>query len=154
MATLLLLSHFSPGTSGFSLGAPDTTCGNLEPAHGVPRQSTPAPYTITPSAVEVEGGKQVLVTLQAAEGTAFKGFLVQARNSDTQEVVGTFFTTDHKYLNCENGMNVSILFFFTTWSRVVSGIAVHLGLYSRVLQDFRPVRQSNRRVIVSFQTKQ
>lgn len=109
VASLLLLSHFTPGTSGYSLGAPDASCGTLEPIHGVPGQSTPAPYTLTPSAVEVEGGKQLLVTLEAAPGTAFKGFVVQARNSDTQEVVGTFFTTDHKYLNCENGMNVSIV---------------------------------------------
>lgn len=108
VTTLVLLAHFTPWASGFSIGAPDTTCGNLEPVHGVPRQSTPAPYTLTPSVVEIEGGKQMLVTLEATGGTAFKGFLLQARNSDTQEVVGTFFTTDHKYLNCENGMNVSI----------------------------------------------
>uniref|UniRef100_A0A0P4WM75 Reelin domain-containing protein n=1 Tax=Scylla olivacea TaxID=85551 RepID=A0A0P4WM75_SCYOL len=105
--TALLLACLSGTASGFSQGAPDTTCNSIEPLHGVSRQITPAPYTITPSVVEIEGGKQMEVTLEAGQGVSFKGFLVQGRSAETQDVVGTFFTEDHKYLNCNNGMNVS-----------------------------------------------
>lgn len=103
-----LLSNLPGETTGYSLGAPDTTCDDLIPAHGPPSQTTPPPYTITPSAVEVEGGKQMLVTLEAKEGAMFRGFLVQGKSSETGDVVGTFFTTDHKYLNCNNGMNNAV----------------------------------------------
>lgn len=103
-----LLSNLPGETTGYSLGAPDTTCDDLIPAHGPPSQTTPPPYTITPSAVEVEGGKQMLVTLEAKEGAMFRGFLVQGKSSETGDVVGTFFTTDYKYLNCNNGMNNAV----------------------------------------------
>lgn len=99
----------SVGVHAFSQGAPDTTCGNITPVHGASPQTTPAPYTVTPGAVRVIAGEKMLVTLEAAAGESFMGFLLQARTADTDQVAGTFFTTDHKYLNCDNGMNVSIV---------------------------------------------
>ncbi|XP_045117607.1 putative ferric-chelate reductase 1 homolog isoform X2 [Portunus trituberculatus] len=106
--TALLLACLSGTASGFSQGSPDTTCRTMEPLHGVSRQITPAPFTITPSVVEIEGGKQMEVTLEAGQGTSFKGFLVEGRSAETQDVVGTFFTEDHKYLNCDNGVNNAV----------------------------------------------
>lgn len=107
LAAFVVGVFVSVGVHGFSLGAPDTTCGNITPGHGVSPQTTPAPYTVTPGAVRVIAGEKMLVTLEAAAGESFMGFLLQARTADTDQVAGTFFTTDHKYLNCDNGMNVS-----------------------------------------------
>lgn len=50
----------------------------------------------------------MLVTLQAPPNDTFRGFLVQALASGTDDVTGTFFTTDHKYLNCGKGINNAV----------------------------------------------
>ncbi|KAK7053125.1 DOMON domain-containing protein frrs1L [Halocaridina rubra] len=92
---------------GYSRGAPDTTCASLEPGHGLSRQNSPSPYIITPGAATVEGAKRILVTLKAPDNVeGFKGFLVQARKADSQEIVGTFFTTDHSVFTCGKGISI------------------------------------------------
>lgn len=96
------------GVRGFSQGAPDTTCGNMEPVHGFRSQTSKAPYTITPGAAQVTAGKQIEVMLEANAGEFFAGFLLQARSADSDQVTGTFFTTEHKYLNCDLGMNNAV----------------------------------------------
>ncbi|XP_045623366.1 putative ferric-chelate reductase 1 homolog isoform X1 [Procambarus clarkii] len=109
MATALVIwACFCGSAWAFSQGAPDTACATRIPKHGVGPQNSPPPYTITPGSVQVQGGERMLVTLQVAGNTVFKGFIIQARASDTQKVTGTFFTTDHKYLNCDNGMNNAV----------------------------------------------
>lgn len=107
LATALVLQALAgAGVRAYSQGAPDTTCSSLEPGHRASKQTGPSPYSIAPGNAEVEPGKKMLVTLEAAQDP-FMGFLVQARGADSQEVVGTFFTTDHAYLTCGKGFNVS-----------------------------------------------
>ncbi|KAK4319539.1 hypothetical protein Pmani_009527 [Petrolisthes manimaculis] len=108
LAAVVVGMCVSVGVHAFSQGAPDTTCGNITPVHGTTFQTTPAPYTVTPGAARVIAGEKMLVTLEAAAGESFMGFLLQARTADTDQVTGTFFTTDHKYLNCDNGMNNAV----------------------------------------------
>lgn len=94
---------------GYSRGAPDTTCENMTPGHGLTKQDGPSPYTITPSSSSVESGKRMLVTLEAPDDNpGFEGFLVQARRSGSDEIVGTFFTTDHSYITCGKGFNNAV----------------------------------------------
>lgn len=104
---LLLQACVGAGVWAYSRGAPDTTCDTLEPGHRADKQTGPSPYSIAPGSAEVEPGQRMLVTLEAATPDPFMGFLVQARTADSQEVVGTFFTTDHSYLTCGKGFNVS-----------------------------------------------
>lgn len=103
---LVLQALAGAGVWAYSQGAPDTTCSSLEPGHRASKQTGPSPYSIAPGNAEVEPAKKMLVTLEAAQ-EPFMGFLVQARAADSQEVVGTFFTTDHAYLTCGKGFNVS-----------------------------------------------
>ena len=44
---VLFLSVFAHRGAGLSTGAPSAACDTLMPNHGVPPQSTPAPYSIT-----------------------------------------------------------------------------------------------------------
>ena len=92
---------------GYSQGAPDSACNTLVPGHGVDSQSSLSPYTLTPSVASAEPAQRIKVTLGSSDGSPFKGFIVQARDSNNNEVIGTFFTDEHKYLTCGKGFSVS-----------------------------------------------
>ncbi|CAL4082332.1 unnamed protein product, partial [Meganyctiphanes norvegica] len=103
---LLLVAQLSGWAAAYSRGAPDSACSSMTPGHGQASQSSTSPFSLTPSSVSVEPGQRMLVTLESTTGSdRFMGFLIQARDAETDQVVGTFFTTDHKYLTCGPGFN-------------------------------------------------
>uniref|UniRef100_A0A2P2I8J2 Ferric-chelate reductase 1 homolog n=3 Tax=Hirondellea gigas TaxID=1518452 RepID=A0A2P2I8J2_9CRUS len=108
---VLVIAVLSPPApwraDSFSTGAPDSACTSMKPSHGsnAPQSSNP-PFQITPGDVSVDGGKKVTVTLATATPTgSFKGFFLQARDSNTSQPIGTFVTDQYKYLTCLPGFN-------------------------------------------------
>ena len=80
---LLKFGHVST----FSSGAPSSACSSMKPGHGPEAQASESPYTLTPGGQMVEVGKSLNLTLS---GAAFKGFMVQAFISGTNEPFGEF----------------------------------------------------------------
>lgn len=111
VAVLLVLGVLCPpytqwGADGYSAGAPDSACVSMTPSHGVSPQTSHSPYTLTPGGISVNGGGNITVTLSSTSAV-FEGFLLQARDTGTQQPIGTFITTQYKYLTCGSGYNVS-----------------------------------------------
>lgn len=104
-----VLSMAPWGAEGYSSGAPDAACTTMIPNHGgqSPQTSQP-PFQLTPGGVSVDGGTKMTVTLSTVSPTGgFKGFLLQARDANTDQPLGTFVSDKFKYLTCGNGFNVS-----------------------------------------------
>lgn len=83
-------------------GAGTEACVSLLPIHGAfGPQTSPAPYTITPSATSVSQGQSVTLTISRTNTAVFvRGFIIQARNA-ANAVVGQFFlTTGMRILAC------------------------------------------------------
>uniref|UniRef100_A0A3Q1HH92 Ferric-chelate reductase 1a n=1 Tax=Anabas testudineus TaxID=64144 RepID=A0A3Q1HH92_ANATE len=90
----------------YANGKVTKACGNMEPHHGVPGQTTQSPYHLAANTTTFSPGDHIEVTLS---GTSyFEGFLLQGRdavNPDSVSTVGTFNLTDHKrtqLLTCNN----------------------------------------------------
>lgn len=74
-------------------GAPETACQTLRPGHPDPPQSTPAPYVLVPSALTVNRGQQIQVTIRT-QATTIGGFIIQAREVRTPtRIIGQFVST-------------------------------------------------------------
>ena len=76
--------------SAYSSGAPNSACSSMMPGHGPGAQTTQNPYTLTPLGQTVEVGKSLTLNLTASTGAVFKGFMVQAFISGTEETLGAF----------------------------------------------------------------
>lgn len=85
LVTLTLTAH---GVHGYSSGAPQGTCQEMVPRHGVPPQGGFPPFTITPSKLTYSPGETLTVSLQSTDGNPFIGLLLEARLGDTP--VGSF----------------------------------------------------------------
>merc|ERR1711974_62084 len=88
-------------------GAPEEACGDMIPKHGDAKpQTTDSPYNVKVSATSIRPGDTVDVTIS---GSKFKGFLLQARDSDSTsrdsegKLVGKFSegVEGSKYLKCD-----------------------------------------------------
>ncbi|KAJ8729585.1 hypothetical protein PYW08_001166 [Mythimna loreyi] len=77
--------------NAYSTGAPESVCQDMVPKHPVPKQSSPPPYTITTSTKSVKAGTpmEVVVTGKGPANT-IRGILFQARDVQTDKIVGTF----------------------------------------------------------------
>ncbi|CAH2265238.1 jg19782 [Pararge aegeria aegeria] len=85
-ASILALATLA---NGFGQGAPQGACKDMTPGHGVPPQSTPAPYVITPSTKAVKAGTPMEVTISGKTASnTIRGLMLQARAGD--KIVGTF----------------------------------------------------------------
>ncbi|XP_045769699.1 putative defense protein Hdd11-like [Maniola jurtina] len=74
---------------GYGDGAPPSACKDMIPRHPVPPQSTPAPYTITPSTKVVKAGTPMEVTISGnSAADTIRGIMLQARAG--AKIVGTF----------------------------------------------------------------
>ncbi|XP_064483208.1 putative ferric-chelate reductase 1 homolog isoform X2 [Ornithodoros turicata] len=75
-----------------SSGAPDTACADMLPNHGVAPQSGAHSYKVKGTS----SGSTFSVTLEAAGGATFKGFLIRAVFRDKQDsfIPGSFTVTD------------------------------------------------------------
>lgn len=116
---LLLVSVTALGlpwaAQGYATGAPKEVCEDMLPQHGAPAQTKESPYTLTSNRKSVRGGETVTLTLAAKDQSKFKGFLVQARNSDGAPI-GSFmplppsksgeeFKGKWKLITCPKGPN-------------------------------------------------
>merc|ERR1711974_574385 len=84
-------------------GAPEEACGDMIPKHGDAKpQTTDSPYNVKVSATSIRPGDTVDVTIS---GSKFKGFLLQARDSDStsRDSEGKFAegVEGSKYLKCD-----------------------------------------------------
>jgi len=98
---------------GYAGGAPLEVCDDMLPQHGKPAQTKDSPYTLTPNRKSVKGGESITLTLASKDFSKFKGFLVQARNSENKPI-GSFtalpesknnaeFKGKWKLISCPNG---------------------------------------------------
>lgn len=87
-------------------GAPDKACSTLTPEHEDDAlQSSTAPFTITTDKTRVMANSEVMVKIRSKEDSAtnmFKGFLMVARKTGTEDITGMFMTMDSnaQTLNC------------------------------------------------------
>ncbi|XP_069126728.1 uncharacterized protein [Argopecten irradians] len=100
----LMLLPWMPNVSGYSSGAADQACPNLQPWHSGTRPSTlPSPFVITVSKTTYAPRDQITVTIQACPGYTFKGFLIQPRLVQYYEqdvkvgVFGNYLNSRFKY---------------------------------------------------------
>lgn len=82
-------------------------CESLSPKgqqHGNEAQTIQSPYTIEISSSTVKAGDKLTVTISGPETDSFKGFMVQARDSDGHKVGKFIATDDHccKTFTCDN----------------------------------------------------
>lgn len=81
VACLIQLSHC------FSDGAGIEACTTMVPLHDSTPQTSPPPYTITPSATSVGQGQTLTVTIARTSAAVFlRGFMIQARNPAGREI--------------------------------------------------------------------
>ncbi|KAL4135563.1 hypothetical protein QTP88_007163 [Uroleucon formosanum] len=73
----------------YSNGAPLEVCTDLMPQHGAPVQTKESPYTLTLNRKSVKGGESMTLTLASKDFSKFKGFIIQARDSNDKPI-GSF----------------------------------------------------------------
>nr|ABM55623.1 hypothetical protein [Maconellicoccus hirsutus] len=92
---------------GFQSGAPEDVCLDMTPKHyNAKPQLPPAPYKITIDKFSIPEDGTIGVSIGGSE--VFRGFLLQARDSQ-QKIVGKFEShSSAKLLNCLSGTNNAI----------------------------------------------
>ncbi|CAL4117158.1 unnamed protein product [Meganyctiphanes norvegica] len=100
-----------------SSGAPASACKDLIPQHAdIVVQESPSPYSIITSGTSVYGTQRLNVTLKAELENTFKGFILQARKVDSQELLGAFsfpqrraggLPANIRKLDCDGGAAVT-----------------------------------------------
>ncbi|CAL1544268.1 unnamed protein product, partial [Lymnaea stagnalis] len=89
--TLLLpLCFLTAATSAYSSGPPDTACGLMIPGHGGSNSQPFNPYSLTVSKSTYSPSETITVTINAPGDKPFKGFMLQARDVNGTDFVGTF----------------------------------------------------------------
>ena len=69
---------------GYSSGPPLSKCETIIPVHGENKpQSGASPYSISVSSRSYTAGESLTVTIQGSGSKKFKGFIIQARGSDS-----------------------------------------------------------------------
>lgn len=89
LALVLILSRFS-WIYGYSQGAPPSQCDAMKPGHNFAPLETDVPFELAPEGQIVEAGQTVKLALKQTGADAFKGFMVQAYESGTNQRIGTF----------------------------------------------------------------
>jgi len=84
--SILKVSHIS----GYPGGAPKSVCNSMLPLHGADSQTSPVPFNISLSSLDVQGGDQVTIELRSPPGRFFKGFMVVVTKPGTNEAHGSF----------------------------------------------------------------
>jgi hypothetical protein len=98
-------------TSSYPTGAPPSACENLIPRHGNHQPQTSAPpVRIVFSQDKIRPGQTIEVKVEGIESDyAFKGFVIQARNVETNKLVGTMEPEDGNshVLDCNGSTSVT-----------------------------------------------
>jgi len=105
-------------------GAPDMACADFKPIHaGTLAQTSDAPYNFSPDGSNVHSGQPIQVTIESPDGEGFKGFLMVAVDSGTNEKIGQFSTAvkDNLFQNnpCKSDLNSSVVASITHINRDV-----------------------------------
>nr|XP_015194581.1 PREDICTED: putative ferric-chelate reductase 1 isoform X2 [Lepisosteus oculatus] len=88
---LLVTGCFLLDTEGYPDGQVGESCQSMMPNHnGTMPQSSPSPFNVTASKSWFHPGEEITVTLEAENGTSFRGFLLQARTVGTNMTSGSF----------------------------------------------------------------
>lgn len=94
--------------AAFQGGAPVEVCQTLMPNHGVEPQTVASPFLIRVSGnAKIRSTGSLNVTIQGKD--EFKGFILQARESKKNTIIGSFEPSSKaKLLDCSPGKSVSI----------------------------------------------
>ncbi|NXF57577.1 FRRS1 reductase, partial [Ciccaba nigrolineata] len=106
----LFCGIFFPGILGFPQTNTSIDCDSLLPNYEAEPQTSAPPYIIAVSFDNFEPGNEIQVTLEALKDVGFKGFNLQARETEGDVPVGTFKITDPntKGLGCHNMTNSAV----------------------------------------------
>ena len=75
---------------GYSSGAISSACSTMKPGHSASALTSTVPYQLTPEGQIVEAGETVNLILEKNGADDFKGFMVLAYDSNTNEKIGSF----------------------------------------------------------------
>ncbi|KAG8555938.1 hypothetical protein GDO81_017868 [Engystomops pustulosus] len=107
----LIFGFLTSHGSTFSNGRVYKACETMTPEHGtsVP-QTTDPPYSVSASSYSYRPEDEITVTLQANPEIYFDGFLLQARTTPGNEIVGHFIVTNPKSqaLTCGSNVNSTV----------------------------------------------
>lgn len=98
---------------GYSSGAPNDPgiCKSMTPKHPGAPQNSPSPYGLSVDKLSAKKGETVVLTISST-GPKIKGFLVQGRNSNSDEnttPVGVFIPdSDQKGNSCSDIPNSTV----------------------------------------------
>ncbi|XP_029955419.1 putative ferric-chelate reductase 1 [Salarias fasciatus] len=87
-----VLTVWTRSAWGFSNGRVGVACGDMGPQHGPRPRPDPPPYSLSVDKPSFSPGEPVTVSLQALNGSFFRGFLIEARDSEDLQspAVGVF----------------------------------------------------------------
>eukprot|EP00095_Tigriopus_kingsejongensis_P006826 maker-scaffold82_size396747-snap-gene-1.24 protein:Tk06826 transcript:maker-scaffold82_size396747-snap-gene-1.24-mRNA-1 annotation:"plexin domain-containing protein 2" len=114
VVSLVLLSVWVGTSLGLPNGAPNDVCENLIPGHGVTPQTTEPPVRLVIGKNEASSGELIRIRLESSNNDYFKGFVIQARDTQQTEArIGTFtFARGNngsiKHMDCSPGIQNSI----------------------------------------------
>ncbi|MFT7809084.1 putative ferric-chelate reductase 1 isoform X1 [Arapaima gigas] len=120
------------------------SCGNMIPSHPASSQTSSAPYTVSVNQSSFQGGDTITVTLQG-QSTAFRGFLLEAREVGGGQPVGTFSVTDSQaqLLACSGIINSAVSHTSPAnknsvkvlWKAPSSGVSKDIAFSATFVQD-------------------
>ena len=85
-----VIIHQSLLVVAFGLGASPDACDSMKPGHGANEQTSTVPYELTPDNQILDSGEVLNLELKMTGSSQFKGFMVHAYESGTNQRIGTF----------------------------------------------------------------
>ncbi|XP_072918869.1 putative ferric-chelate reductase 1 isoform X2 [Hemitrygon akajei] len=102
---LFITSIFLVDVSGYPDGNVGAVCESMLPSHGAAAQASVAPYQVIASNTTFNPGDTIQVTLKGNSSETFRGFMLEARNTQSSSTIplGKFTTTDSQaqLLSCD-----------------------------------------------------
>ncbi|CAL4095110.1 unnamed protein product [Meganyctiphanes norvegica] len=123
---ILMLGRSVRTVQGFIYGTNTVSCEDIKPSLGVEPQTDTSPFIIITDAETLDACDRLKVSLVTVNGDDhFKGFIVQARSEDKQEVVGTFspypgtVELPLRFVDCDNGTSNTVSYDTPSEKKVV-----------------------------------
>lgn len=111
MLKILFCLQLSLGlVSSRSFAVSNVACQNMTPVHGsLEPQITLARVQVIPHAVKLRRGQEIIVSLLSlTSNSSFRGFLVQARTTESNAIVGNFLArAGAKVIVCGNSYSTA-----------------------------------------------
>lgn len=106
--SFLIFGLLATPVASYSNGLVYTACDTMIPNHrNTSADTTEPPYTVSASNYSYSPGDQITVSLEAKNGSFFKGLLLQARSVPGNEIVGHFIAIDPNTQGLTCGSNNS-----------------------------------------------